>query len=122
MTINVSINGKKLFDWTGNTDDVQNIDNEMGKMAAIAESTPEQLAHSVVAHVVRAGGFFSETRGEMLPLTWLLLSRPTEHPDHPGFCRDYIEAWDFEFDIRDNADDPKRFHIAFTANIGCATT
>jgi hypothetical protein len=32
-------------------------------------------------------------------VVWKLLSTKTDDPDRPGLYRDYLDAWDFEFDV-----------------------
>jgi hypothetical protein len=47
----------------------------------------------------------------MMVVSWLL-SMQSPHPEHPGRIGDYIEAWDFDMDIR--ADESER---KFTVDI-----
>ena len=115
MTINVSVNGNKLFDWTGDAEDAGKLDEVVREVARNNGVTPEQLGYSTVHYVLKHGGFNPQSDGGEMPiLVWALLSRPTEHPDHPGFFRDYVEAWDFDFDI--SSDDLKKgFRVEVTA-------
>ena len=113
--INVSIKGKKLFDWEGSAEEAAKLDEGMRELASDNGVTPEQLQHSVVASVLKHGRFVSQSRGEMPILTWMLLSGPTRHPDHPGIYRDYIEAWEFDFDIC-GVYDPKRMKVSISVN------
>lgn len=112
MPINVFINGKKLFDWTGNSDDVARMDQEVARIAGLGNHPPEKVVASAVRHTVTKGGFFSNNpSAEMLFVMWWLLWMPTSHPHHPGRYRDYIELWDFNFDISTTQDDPNEFHV-----------
>jgi len=44
-------------------------------------------------------------------LLWMLLSQATGHPDHPGAYRDYIEVWDFDFDISGDVGAPLKVTV-----------
>ena len=116
MTINVSVNGNKLFDWTGDAEDAGKLDEVVREVARNNGVTPEQLQHSVVASVLKHGRFVSKSGGEMRILTWMLLSQPTNHPDHPGLFRNYVKAWDFDFDIS-RGSGPGRFRLTVGARM-----
>jgi hypothetical protein len=116
MTINISVNGDELFNWSGNAADVSRIEQDVAKLAASGNLTVQQLVHSAIFHVLNKGGFFSEGKNEMLLLTWGMLSMPTNHPDHPGYIRDYVEAVDFDFDITNDPNDPKKFSVNIQAH------
>jgi len=104
MTINIFVNGNKLFDWTGNAEDAEELDKALREVAHNHGVTPEQVADRVLEDVLEHGR--SESGGEMLLMS-KLLSYPTGHPDHPGLCRDYVEALDLYFYI----DQSKRIPI-----------
>jgi hypothetical protein len=97
--INVSIKGNKLFDWTGNAEEAGLLDEEMRELANDCRVTPEQFASVIVADILKRGGLDPQLPGEMPILTWMLLSQSTGNPDLPGSFRDYVETWDFDFDI-----------------------
>ena len=96
MTINIFVNGDKLFDWTGNAEDAEELDKALREVAHNHGVTPEQVADRVLEDVLEHGRF--ESGGETLLMS-KLLSYPTGHPDHPGLCRDYVEALDLYFYI-----------------------
>src|SRR6516165_10156064 len=96
MTINIFVNGDKLFDWTGNAEDAEEFDKALREVAHNHGVTPKQVADRVLEHVLEHGHFASD--GELL-LVGTLLSQPTGHPDHPGLFRDYVEALDLYFYI-----------------------
>ena len=96
MTINIFVNGDKLFDWTGNAEDAEELDKALREVAHNHGVTPEQVAARVLEDVLKHGR--SASGGEMLLMSELL-SQPTGHPDHPGLCRDYVEALDLYFYI-----------------------
>ena len=96
MTINIFVNGDKLFDWTGNAEDAEELDKALREVAHNHGVTPEQVADRVLEDVLKHGR--SASGGEMLLMSELL-SQPTGHPDHPGLCRDYVEALDLYFYI-----------------------
>jgi hypothetical protein len=101
MTINVSINGRKVFDWEGSAAEAAKLDVEMRAIARANGMTPEQLGVSVVHYAVKRDGLLpkAESTGEMQALVWQMLSQPTDNPKFPGFFRDHIEEWDFNFDL-----------------------
>jgi hypothetical protein len=79
VTINVSINGRKLFDWEGSAAEAAKLDEEMRAVARKGGVTPASLANTVVALVLEQGGI--ELHGEMPLLVWTLLSHPDRWPD-----------------------------------------
>jgi hypothetical protein len=114
--INVAFDGKKLFEWEGNADAVAQIDEAVFKMADIANVTVADASQAVMGELSRAGGFTSTNiQAEMMVVLWTLISLPTNYPDHPGFIRDYIEVWDFDFEIRRDPVNENKFTIAFNA-------
>jgi len=96
MTINIFLNEDKLFDWTGNAEDAEGLDKALREVAHNRGVTPKQVADRVLEDVLEHGRFASG--GETLLMS-KLLSYPTGHPDHPGLCRDYVEALDLYFYI-----------------------
>jgi hypothetical protein len=114
--ISVSINGNKLFKWEGSAADAGKLDGAVRELARNNGITPEQLGDSAAVYVLKRGDFVTKSRGEMPILVWMLLSKPTGNPDHPGIFRDYIEAWDFDFDICDGSD-AKRIRVAVAARM-----
>jgi hypothetical protein len=111
MTITVSINGNKLFAWTGDAEDAEGLDEGMKEVARQGPPTLKQIVDRTVAHVLNHGGFGSERWWMQPTLLWMLLSQPTSCPDRPGLYRDYVEAWDFDFDICNDDKNPRLVHI-----------
>jgi hypothetical protein len=113
MTISIAVNGRELFEWDGDAEAIGELDEGMREVARGGPPTPEQLADSAVAHVLKHGSIQSRREREwMMPvLVWMLLSKPTGHPDHPGCYRDYVAMWDFSFDFS-RGSDPKRISVA----------
>jgi hypothetical protein len=114
--INVSINGNKLFKWEGSAEDAGKLDEAVKELARNNGMTPEQLGDSAAVYVLKSGDFVTQSRGEMPILVWMLLSKPTGNPDHPGIFRDYIEVWDFDFDICEGSD-AKRIRVGVAARM-----
>jgi hypothetical protein len=112
MIINVSFDGRKLFNWEGGTAEATKIEEDVGEVAALANMTPETLWQSTLAKIAANGGwvFSGNPEPEMMIVIAGLLALPTHHPDHPGHCRDYLEVSNFDFDIKN---DPQNstFHI-----------
>jgi hypothetical protein len=100
MLIDVSVKGKKLFEWEGDAAAVARIDEEVNRLAKVNDVTTEALAHTLFDNIVNKGSFFEPNKeAQMMIMIWELISLPTGKPDRPGRCRDYVEAWDFSFDI-----------------------
>jgi hypothetical protein len=106
MTISVSINGYRTFDWEGSAADAGRMDEDVRDWAREAGMTPAQVAQTAVAHVLERvdRGFVPDDMGLIHIFTWMLLSQPTGHPEQPGCYRDYIDTWDFNFDVQDHPD------------------
>ena len=100
MLINVAFNGKKLFEWEGDADAVARIDAEINRLAKANDVSPEALSYTMLDNITSKGRFLKgghET--QMMILVWTLIGMPTGYPDRPGKCRDYLEAWNFDFDV-----------------------
>ncbi len=115
--ISISINSKKMFDWTGDTDAVARIDQETARLAAKGNTTPQALAHSLLRVLLDQGYFIpgADQELQMMTLTWLVLTMPTQHPDHPGRFGDYITMWNFDFDVCDDPKAPDGFVVEVKA-------
>ena len=98
MTVSVTINGIGLFEWTGTAAEVGNIDGWVRALARDKGVTPELVAQRALVDVLTDGRLRAFTRRDAI-LLWMLLTQPTHNPDRPGLYRDYIEVWDFDFDI-----------------------
>jgi hypothetical protein len=99
MTITVSIKGDKVFEWVATAEELEKLDEFVKKVAHENGETPEVMSKVALGYVEDRGGFSSQSGGEIPFLMWHLLSIPTNHPHRPGFLRDYIEDWHFDFDI-----------------------
>src|SRR5258705_1545396 len=117
--INISINSKKMFDWDGDADAVARIDQEMARLAAKGNTTPQALAHSMLRVLFDQGRFIptADQEFQMMMLTWLVLTMPTHHPDHPGRFCDYIAVWNFDFDVCDDPKTPDGFVVEVRAGV-----
>jgi hypothetical protein len=98
MTISVTINGISLFEWTGTAAEAGEIGELVRKLARDWGVVPELVAQRALAAVLKHGRLRTFTRRDAI-LLWMLLSQSTGHPDRPGVFCDYIEVWDFDFDI-----------------------
>jgi hypothetical protein len=114
--INVAFNGEKLFEWEGDADAVARMDEAVLRIADLADASPSDLSQTTIGGISRNGGFStSNPEAEMMIVLWTLISMPTNYPDHPGFIRDYIEVWDFDFDVTSDPVNEHQFTIAFNA-------
>ena len=110
MTVSVTINGIGLFEWTGTAAEVGNIDGWVRALARDKGVTPELVAQRALVDVLTDGRLRAFTRRDAI-LLWMLLTQPTHNPDRPGLYRDYVEAWDFDFDICNDDKNPRLVHI-----------
>ena len=111
--INVAFDGKKLFEWEGDADAVARIDQETRRIARLANISPQSLWQSALVHIDENGRrlFTSNQDAEMMVVTWGLVTMPTKHPVHPGVFGDYLELWDFDFNIVIDPEDKKKFTV-----------
>ena len=119
--INVAFDGEKIFDWDGGADEVANINSEINRVAKVGNITPAQLAQSIIVMIKRNRKFTVNEEFEMTAVIWLLISTPTNDPDRPGCFRDYLEAWDFDFDIKIDPD-CETFEVEMTGSHSAAGT
>ena len=110
MTVSVTINGIGLFGWTGTAAEVGNIDGWVRALARDKGVTPELVAQRALVDVLTDGRLRAFTRRDAI-LLWMLLTQPTHNPDRPGFYRDYIEVWDFDFDVSGDIGAPLRVKV-----------
>jgi hypothetical protein len=110
MTVSVTINGIGLFEWTGTAAEVGNIDGWVRALARDKGVTPELVAQRALVDVLTDGRLRAFTRRDAI-LLWMLLTQPTHNPDRPGFYRDYIEVWDFDFDVSGDIGAPLRVKV-----------
>jgi hypothetical protein len=100
-TISVAINRKHLFDWEGNAAELEKIEPEIAPIAEQQGTNPEAFAQHVIQDIAKRGDFaLPLQQGEMVWLMYFVTQTRLTHPDHPGYCRDYIELWNFNFDIQ----------------------
>jgi hypothetical protein len=117
MQVNVSMDGEKLFDWEGGTAEIAKLDADLTQQCAEIGMTPQQIAQAAILDVKRNGGFrpAEAGRGEMMYITWLLMNMQSTNEERPGLIRDYIDVWNFDFNIECQ---DKRFHIDVKATLG----
>jgi hypothetical protein len=108
MRINVTLEGRLLFEWEGNADDVARIDERVARISQREGYTVEQAAHTALRVLKRDRSLLeNETkfRGAMMVIMLMLLSQQSTHEDHPGRIRDYVDAYNLDFDITITTDD-----------------
>jgi hypothetical protein len=110
MTISVTINGIGLFEWTGTATEVGHIDEWVRALARDKGVMPELVAQRALVDVLTYGRLRTFTRRDAV-LLWVLLSQATGHPDRPGVFCDYIEVWDFDFDISGDIGSPLKVTV-----------
>ena len=93
MIINVAFDGRKLFDWEGEAKKATQIDQDVAHIAALSNESPRALWQETLVKIAANRGRFYSV--EMMIVISGLLSMPTQNPDHPGRCRDYLETSNF---------------------------
>jgi len=102
MRINVTLEGRLLFEWEGNANDIARIDERVARISQREDYTVEQAAHTALRTLKQDRSLLeNETkfRGAMMVIMSMLLSQQSTHEDHPGRIRDYVDAYNFDFDI-----------------------
>ncbi len=98
--IGVAINGRKLFEWEGNTSELEKIEREIAIIAEQQRTNPNAFAQAVIRDLDKRGdSALPLEQGEMVWLMYFVTQAPLP-ADHPGCCRDYIKLWNFDFDIQ----------------------
>jgi hypothetical protein len=121
MLINVAFEGNKLFKWEGDADAIAKIDQEVVRIAKLGDVEPEVLGLSMLFNVGQEGFSSANPDAEMMFVIWMLISLPTGLPNHPGYYRDYIGAWDFDFDIKLNQE-ARTFDVSITGDFAAEGT
>jgi hypothetical protein len=114
--IKVAFDGEKIFEWQGNADTLAQIDQETTRIAKLAHTSPRALWQSTLVGIKQNGGryFTPNPKAEMMVVTWGLMALPTHHPDHPGVFGDYLDLQNFDFNIKIDPEDEKRFTVEVT--------
>jgi hypothetical protein len=114
--INVAFDGKKIFEWQGNADTLALIGQETTRMANLAHTSPQALWQSTLVGIKQNGGryFTPNPKAEMMVVTWGLMALPTQNPDHPGVFGDHLDLWNFDFNIKIDPEDDKKFTVEVT--------
>jgi hypothetical protein len=112
--IRVTFNDKPLFVWHGGTVAVTNILQEFAGTAANAGMPTEALAQVCLLRPDLVGHREIDRETQMMGITWLVLTAPTNNPEHPGRVADYINTTDFEVSITVDKDEEK-FELAILA-------
>jgi hypothetical protein len=107
--MNLAINGKAVFTWTGDKAEVEHIEQTVRSAAARFNLTPDAFAQNAMRHFPKTGLIAEgrERNMQMLLLVYFIFSMDTTHPEHPGKFRDYIAGGRFNFDVRVDAEHDK---------------
>jgi hypothetical protein len=97
MTVEISINGRKVFGCRPTVEGVVELDKNVQEAARRRGVPAERLGMRAVNHAVDGGGIGNDD--VMLLVVWQVLSQPTGHPNFPGRFRDHIDTHDFEIDF-----------------------
>jgi hypothetical protein len=101
-TIKIAVDGKPIFEWSGNEDAIKYVLEEFPEAARFAGFTPEVFASNCVLHLIKSGfpKDDDEARGMLMGIIWEVLQKDTDDPDHPGKYGDYAAtaiAFNFDF-------------------------
>jgi hypothetical protein len=98
--IKVELDGNPIFDWDGDADAVAKILKDVPERARAVGQTPEVFAQSCVAYLQNLGKATKVGQQmQMAVVIWLILTRDTGNPEHPGKVGDYVPNTDFVVDI-----------------------
>jgi hypothetical protein len=96
--MNISIDGKPAFTWSGDGAAIENILQALPDAAKAGnKSSAEELAVSCI-FFLKEGKLDKTERGQMMGLIWFLLQQETGIPDRPGKLADYAANTDFDVD------------------------
>ncbi len=114
--ISVTFDGRKLFEWEGTAETLAQINQETTRIAKVAQTSPQALWQATLVGIKQNGGsyFTPKPKAEMMVVTWGLMALPTHHPDHPGVIGDYLDRWNFDFNIKIDPEDDKKFAVEVT--------
>jgi hypothetical protein len=96
--IKIAVDGKPLFNWQGDEAAVANILEAFPRGAKGVGQSAEAFAQTCMYHLLDGRLASSDKVGQemqMMGVTWLILTRDTGHPDHPGKIGDYVPHTDF---------------------------
>src|SRR3954463_1165218 len=85
MIINVSFDGRRLFNWEGGIAEATKIEKDVSEVAALGNMSPETLWQSTLAKIAANGGrvFSGNPEPEMMIVIAGLLALPTHLPARP---------------------------------------
>lgn len=97
----VRFEGRALFSWTGDEELIRNLEREVRQAAAGASIAQDVFAANAVMELPRTGRLAECPKEQMrlMKIIFFILSQNTGRSDRPGKFRDYLPAWDFEFDL-----------------------
>ena len=97
--------GQEQFDWTGDESGIADL--ELAFQATVPRNgAAYSMAAAAVDDLVR-NGLASDVGVRdihSMAVVYFLLQQDTRTPGRPGKLRDYVPAWDFEFDLQRRAD------------------
>lgn len=103
--MSVKVAGREQFDWTGDESGI--VDLELAFQAtAPHEGAVYSMAAAAVDELVSKG--LASDVGvrdiHSMAVVYFLLQQETRTAARPGKIRDYLPAWDFEFDLQRRSD------------------
>jgi hypothetical protein len=96
------MDGEKLFAWEGGANEVAKLDADLTRLSKAEGYEPADVAKAALVEIKRNGGLRASSTaagGEMGFVLLMLMNMQSTNEDHPGLIRDYIDVWDFDFDI-----------------------
>ena len=118
MQVNVSMDGEKLFNWEGGAAEVAKLDAELTQITKAEGYNPIDVAKAALVQIKRNGGLRDSSAlrgGEMRFVLLMLMNMESTNDERPGLIRDYIDVWNFDFDIEVQND---RCHVNVEAKLG----
>ena len=101
-TLTLKIEGRQTLSWSADQDSIMKLRGEVEAAAARAGMAPDAFAAKVAADLLgkQLGAGSSDRQSGLMTVAYFILSQNTGKADRPGKFRDYLAAWEFEFDLR----------------------
>jgi hypothetical protein len=100
-TLTLKIEGRQALSWSADEGSIMKLRQEVEAAAARAGMAPDAFAAKVAVDLLGkpVGTGSSDRQSSLMTVAYFILSQNTGRADRPGKFRDYLAAWDFEFDL-----------------------
>jgi hypothetical protein len=100
-TLTLKIEGRQALSWSADEGSIMKLRQEVEAAAARAGLAPDAFAAKVAVDLLGkpVGTGSSHRQSSLMTVAYFILSQNTGRADRPGKFRDYLAAWDLEFDL-----------------------